>query len=82
MIRYEKFADGSIINVNNEICFDLPDGWIWLRGRNCLAGMESRKPDGECFDYIDIDSVNYKSNAILNPKHIFCSEVPFERIIL
>ena len=73
---YEKFVDGSIININNEICFDLPDGWIWLRGRNCFTGMENRKPDGEYFDYIDIDSVNNKNNAISNPKHILCSEAP------
>ncbi len=73
---YEKLVDGSIINVNNEICFDLPDGWIWLRGRNCFAEMESRKPDGESFDYIDIDSVNNKSNVISSPKHILCSEAP------
>lgn len=68
--------DESIININNEICFDLPDGWIWLRGRNCFTGMENRMSAGECFDYIDIDSVNNKNNAILNPKHILCSEAP------
>ena len=73
---YEKFVDGSIININNEICIDLPDGWIWLRGRNCFTGVENRKPDGEFFDYIDIDSVNNKNNAISNPKHILCSEAP------
>ena len=73
---YEKFVDGSIVNINNEIYLDLPDGWIWLRGRNCFASMESRKPEGEYFDYIDIDSVNNKSNAISNPKHILCSEAP------
>lgn len=28
---YEKFADGSIINIDNEIPYELPDSWCWSR---------------------------------------------------
>ena len=29
--HYEKFADGTIKNIQEEIPFDLPDGWCWSR---------------------------------------------------
>ena len=30
-LHYEKFADGSITCIENEIPFDLPNGWEWSR---------------------------------------------------
>ena len=29
--HYEKFADGTIKNIQEEIPFDLPCGWMWCR---------------------------------------------------
>ena len=29
--HYEKFADGTIKNIQDEIPFELPDGWAWCR---------------------------------------------------
>ena len=29
--HYEKFADGSIKDIEDEIPFDIPDGWSWVR---------------------------------------------------
>ena len=29
--HYEKFADGSVKNIDDEIPFDIPDGWSWCR---------------------------------------------------
>ena len=28
---YEKFDDGKIVNITDEIPFDIPDGWCWTR---------------------------------------------------
>ena len=28
---YEKFDDGKILNITNEIPFDIPDSWVWTR---------------------------------------------------
>lgn len=50
---YEKMGD-KVENISDEIPFELPDGWMWCRGRSCFSGMESTKPQGEFFDYIDI----------------------------
>ena len=30
-LHYEKFADGSVKCIEDEIPFDLPDGWAWVR---------------------------------------------------
>lgn len=35
-LHYEKFADGSVKCIEDEIPFDLPDGWQWAR-LGCLA---------------------------------------------
>lgn len=32
---YEKFSDGTIKNIQDEILFDLPDGWSWSRISSC-----------------------------------------------
>ena len=32
---YEKFSDGTIKNIQDEIPFDLPDGWSWSRISSC-----------------------------------------------
>ena len=53
---YEKIGD-DIESIDAEIPFNLPDNWIWCRGYSCFSGMESTKPQGEFFDYIDIDSI-------------------------
>ena len=54
---YEKIGD-DIENIDTEIPFNLPDNWIWCRGCSCFSGMETTKPQGEFFDYIDIDSID------------------------
>ena len=35
-LHYEKFSDGSVKCIEDEIPFDLPDGWEWVR-LGCLA---------------------------------------------
>ena len=30
-LHYEKFTDGSVKCIEDEIPFDLPDGWAWTR---------------------------------------------------
>lgn len=35
-LHYEKFADGSVKCIEDEIPFELPDGWEWVR-LGCLA---------------------------------------------
>ena len=37
-LHYEKFADGSVKCIEDEIPFDLPEGWAWVR-LGSIAGM-------------------------------------------
>ena len=37
-LHYEKFADGSVKCIEDEIPFELPDGWLWVR-LNSIADM-------------------------------------------
>ena len=72
---YEKIGD-KVENISDEIPFELPDGWMWCRGRSCFSGMESTKPQGEFFDYIDIDAIDNRLHRIKTAKHLPASEAP------
>ena len=36
---YEKFEDGKIVNITNEIPFDIPNNWCWTRLGNILLKL-------------------------------------------
>ena len=64
------------MNVDDEIPFELPDNWSWGRGYSCFAGMESTKPQGECFDYIDIDAIDNRLHQVKEAKNLPVSNAP------
>ena len=39
-MHYEKFADGSVKCIEDEIPFDLPEGWAWTRLGNLSAAIQ------------------------------------------
>ena len=66
---YEKFTlSGEVKCIDEEIPFEIPNGWEWARGTTLFLPMESTRPKGENFIYIDLDAVNNKKNNIDNPK--------------
>ena len=72
---YEKIG-GKVENINDEIPFELPEGWAWCRGYSCFEGMESTKPQGDFFDYIDIDAIDNRLHRIKEAKHLPVSDAP------
>ena len=60
----------------DEIPFEIPESWCWIKGKNIFAPMESIKPHGENFIYIDTDAVNNKLNIIDNPKNLLVKDAP------
>ena len=75
--HYEKFlASGEVKCIDEEIPFEIPEGWSWARGRHIFLPMQSTKPKGEYFTYIDIDAVNNKANIVDKPKRLPCSQAP------
>ena len=50
-LHYEKFSDGSVKCIEDEIPFDLPEGWAWVRLGNLSAAIQyglsnSAEPQG------------------------------------
>lgn len=72
---YEKIGN-KVENIDNEIPFELPCGWIWCRGYSCFSGMETKRPDGAFFKYIDIDSIDNKAHKVKCPKVIATKYAP------
>ena len=56
--------------------FEIPNSWAWSRGVNCLLPMESKKPQGGMFRYIDIDAINNKNQSVREPKELETSMAP------
>ncbi|WP_312394363.1 restriction endonuclease subunit S [Chryseobacterium sp.] len=73
---YEKFADGTVKCIDEEIPFEIPESWEWARGYSCFNPMESTKPTGDDFRYIDIDAINNKKHKVTNPKTIKRDDAP------
>ena len=54
----------------------LPKGWCLATGTSLFKQMKSTKPIGEFFKYIDIDSINNKSNIVSSIKEIPTIKAP------
>lgn len=50
--------------------------WKTAKGREIFEDTESRLPEGEMFDYIDIDSVDNKQHRVIEPKHLLVVNAP------
>ena len=75
--KYTKhFADGTSKDITDEIPFEIPENWAWCRGYEILNPMESQKPLGEKFGYLDIASIDNKNNKISEVKFIATSDAP------
>ena len=49
-LHYEKFADGTVKCIEDEIPFELPDGWAWTRiGNVAIVKGGKRVPKGMTF---------------------------------
>ncbi|HAY3541135.1 TPA: hypothetical protein JRX35_003580, partial [Elizabethkingia anophelis] len=68
--------DGTVKCIDNEIPFEIPESWEWVRGYSCFNPMESTKPTGNSFRYIDIDAINNKKHKVTNPKTIKIENTP------
>ena len=70
------------INPKAEISCDngqygkIPKGWCLVTGTSLFKQMKSAKPKGDLFKYIDIDSIDNKSNIVSSIKEIPTIEAP------
>ena len=75
-LHYEKFADGSVVCIEDEIPFEVPESWAWVRGKEIFKGLSSTKPSGDFFKYIDIDAIDNKLHVVKAPKKIATKNAP------
>ena len=59
-----------------KVPFGVPEGWEWVSGSKCFKPMESKKPIGETFRYIDINSIDNKKHIITEARYINVSDAP------
>ena len=56
--------------------YKVPKNWCWVRGVAIFKEMETRKPKGEFFDYIDIDAIDNSLQVVTAPKHMAVKDAP------
>ena len=85
-LHYEQFSDGTVKCIEDEIPFELPDGWAWCRIRN-IASVKGGKrlPKGESFsddvtDHVYIRVTDMKNRTINTFGLKYISEEVFAKI--
>ncbi|MFO0477857.1 MAG: restriction endonuclease subunit S [Bacteroidota bacterium] len=56
--------------------FELPKSWTWCTGHELFLPMESKRPVGEVFGYIDIASIDNKTHRLIEPRYLPVAEAP------
>ncbi|MBO7440495.1 MAG: restriction endonuclease subunit S, partial [Bacteroidales bacterium] len=64
------------IEITDDIPFELPNNWKWVKGADIFKPMQSIKPEGDCFYYVDIDAIDNKKNVISAPKYLKVDKAP------
>ena len=67
---------GDTSHYPKDVPFEVPEGWVWLKGDDIFLPMESTSPQGDFFDYIDIDAIDNKHNVVTEPKHLAVKNAP------
>ncbi len=85
-LHYEQFDDGTVKCIENEIPFELPEGWAWCRIRN-IANVKGGKrlPKGESFsddvtDHVYIRVTDMKNRTINTSGLKYITEEVFAKI--
>ena len=85
-LHYEKFPDGSVKCIEDEIPFELPEGWEWTRIRNISTVKGGKRlPKGMSFsetptDHAYIRVTDMKNNTIITSDLRFIADDVYEKI--
>ena len=84
--HYEKFADGTVKDIEDEIPFEVPEGWVWCKlseiaelkgGKRIPAGMSATK---DKTNHIYIRVSDMKNDTISTDDLHYISDAIFEQI--
>ena len=70
-LHYEKFADGSVVCIEDEIPFEIPESWAWCRLKNvCIINPKNRPDDNMEAGFIPMSliSQNYLESVMFQKK--------------
>jgi len=56
--------------------FEIPKSWVWAYGYECFNPMGNKRPTGETFRYIDINSIDNKKHIITEARYLNVSDAP------
>ena len=56
--------------------YKVPGNWCWVRGEAIWEPMETKKPTGEVFRYVDIESIDNRQQVVTEPKLIEVKKAP------
>ena len=73
-LHYEKFADGSVKCIEDEIPFDLPEGWAWERLSNLATFSGGKTPSTSRREYWD-GEVLWVTSKDMKSKYITSSQL-------
>ena len=72
-MHYEKFADDTVKCIEDEIPFEVPEGWGWGRLGQLVYNHGQRRPSTD-FSYIDISSIDNQHQRLSCEENILSSE--------
>ena len=73
-LHYEKFSDGSVKCIEDEVPFDLPDGWAWERLSNLASFSGGKTPSTSRSEYWDGD-ILWVTSKDMKSKYITSSQL-------
>lgn len=73
-LHYEKFADGSVKCIEDEIPFELPDGWEWERLSNLASFSGGKTPSTSRSEYWNGD-ILWVTSKDMKSKYITSSQL-------
>ena len=73
-LHYEKFPDGSMKCIEDEIPFKLPQGWEWCRLGHIGEWKAGATPSRKCLEYYDNGNIPWVKTGDLNDDYI--NEIP------
>lgn len=71
----EEKLQQALVSVEEQP-YKIPENWCWLHGHAFLNQMETKRPSGSAFSYVDIDSIDNSRQVVTAPKLINVDEAP------
>ena len=73
-LHYEKFQDGTVKCIEDEIPFEVPEGWVWERLSNLASFSGGKTPSTSHSEYWDGD-ILWVTSKDMKSKYITSSQL-------